>query len=204
MNPIFTLNYPELAAAECLQKHFPKKDGYSVLIPLSGQQKGYDLALLKGNTDGKGEEQADQGLSPLGSKVATFQVKSSRAYPGTPGKAKLTNLEKFAHYLWLNTFAVPKEADFFLVHGLYAPNPLSSKAKASTWRTVMLLFTNPEMQSLMGGLVSRNGGKETHFGFGFNDEKAIFLTRGHALAEHPDVSPHLFANHHQVIEAAFA
>lgn len=70
MNPIFTLNYPELLVAEYLQKHFVKKAGYSVLVPLSGQQKGYDLALMRRNSHG--------------TKVVTFQVKSSRTYTGSP------------------------------------------------------------------------------------------------------------------------
>ncbi len=50
MNPVFTLNYPELQVAEKLNALFPKTKGFSTLIPLSSQQKGYDLALMRRTT----------------------------------------------------------------------------------------------------------------------------------------------------------
>lgn len=99
MNPVFTLNYPELMVAESLQKHFTSASGYSVLIPLSAQQRGYDLAVMR--------------RTAQGSNVATFQVKSSRTYVGTPGFAPRTRMRNFAHYMWLKRFKVPPEADFF-------------------------------------------------------------------------------------------
>lgn len=90
MNPVFTLNYPELLVAETLQQHFKPKDGYGILVPLSVQQKGYDLALLCRSTSG--------------TKVATLQVKSSRTYRGTPGTSPKSKVRTFAHYMWLNQF----------------------------------------------------------------------------------------------------
>src|ERR1019366_1210042 len=47
MDPVFTLQWPEFLLANRLQKLLPKKDGYSVLIPTSRQEKGIDLAVLK-------------------------------------------------------------------------------------------------------------------------------------------------------------
>lgn len=106
MNPVFTLNYPELLVAESLQKHLPPASGHSVLIPLSAQQKGYDLAVMRRTSQG--------------SKVASFQVKSSRTYVGTPDIAPRTGMRNFAHDMWLKRFKVPSEADFFVLIGQYA------------------------------------------------------------------------------------
>lgn len=209
MNPVFTLNYPELAVAEYLQKVFKKTAGYSVLIPLSGQQKGYDIALLRNDIDRESDHNrhpsAAAAAPPLCSKAATFQVKSSRTYPNEPKIAKRTGRQQFAHYLWLNTFAVPPEADFIILHGLYAPSPSSSRARTNVWKSYMLLFTNAEMRQLMPTLVKRTLNKqETHFGFGFNDESQSFLTRGHREIDHPDYSGHLLSKRQHLIEAALA
>ena len=45
MEAIFSLPYPEFAIATILQKNFKKKDGFSIQIPLSRQQKGLDLLV---------------------------------------------------------------------------------------------------------------------------------------------------------------
>lgn len=189
MNPVFTLNYPELLVAEYLQKHFPKNQGYSVLIPLSGQQKGYDLALMRRRQNG--------------SKVVTFQVKSSKTYTGTSGIAPRSGMRTFAHYMWLGRFSVPHEADFFIVLGLYAPNPSSLKNTTSVWKSHMLLFTHTEMTNFMAGVRQRKANKpDTHFGFGFDNSKQAFLTRGHAQPSHPDYSRYLLSARHADIAAA--
>ncbi|MEZ4200803.1 MAG: hypothetical protein R3B69_04485 [Candidatus Paceibacterota bacterium] len=44
----FTIPFPEYDIADILQKQFPKKENFSVAIPLSRQQKFYDLLLVKG------------------------------------------------------------------------------------------------------------------------------------------------------------
>jgi len=59
MDAIFTLPYTEYVVATYLQK----KEGYSVQIPLSRQQKGIDLLVC----------------SLQSRKAASIQVKSSRA-----------------------------------------------------------------------------------------------------------------------------
>jgi len=63
MESIFTLPYSKYKVAEELQKKLPKKDGYSVLIPISRQQKGFDLMLFNYKT----------------SKHITIQIKASRS-----------------------------------------------------------------------------------------------------------------------------
>lgn len=189
MNPIFSINYPELAVAHYLQKHFPKKSGYSLLIPLSGQQKGYDLALMLRNGSG--------------SKVVTFQVKSSRTYEGR-GESKANGLRKFRHYMWLNNFASPPEADMFVLIGFYAPQVTSLRKKSGVWKPHMLLFTQEEMSTLLRSIRKRRTDqRDTHFGFGFNEADEAFLTRGHAQEQHPDYSERLISRRHNDIEAAF-
>ena len=188
MNPVFTLNYPELLVAEALQKCFKPADGYSVLIPLSAQQKGYDLAIMQRKTQG--------------SKVATFQVKSSRTYVGTPGKAPRTGMRNFAHYMWLKSFKVPSEADFFILIGQYASNPTSQKNTANLWHSHLLLFTHAEMDEFMSSVRQKKQDKpDGHFCFGFDTPHEAFWTRGHVQPQHPDYSKHILANRIKDISA---
>jgi len=79
----FSIEYPEYHIAKLLQKEFPKKNNYSVSIPLSRQQKYYDLLLY--NTNNR--------------KCLTIQVKSSRTYI----KEKSPK-HRFNYYAWLNNF----------------------------------------------------------------------------------------------------
>jgi len=189
MNPVFTLNYPELLVATYLRKHFPASAGYSTLIPLSAQQKGYDLAVLR--------------RTAAGVKVATFQVKSSRTYGGFPGVAPRSGLQTFAHYMWLKTFIVPGEADFFVLIGQYATSPTSLKKTTSLWSTHMLIFTQAEMKTFMAAVrQKKKNAPDSHFGFGFDTPNQAYLTRGHAQSPHPDYSPQLLSNRVGLIKAA--
>jgi hypothetical protein len=67
MEPVFTLQWPEFVIAQRLQTLLPRKDGYSVLVPLSRQEKGIDLAVLHRTGTGT-------------SVTTTIQVKASRTY----------------------------------------------------------------------------------------------------------------------------
>ena len=189
MNPVFTLNYPELVVASYLQKQLVRTAGYSVLIPLSTQQKGYDLAALRRTASGV--------------KVATFQVKSSRTYVGNPGVAPRSGLQTFAHYMWLKTFSVPSEADFFVLIGQYALNPESVKKTTGLWQSHLLLFTQAEMKAFIDGVRQKKKNiPDTHFGFGFNTPNQAFMTRGHVQSTHPDYSSHLLSTRIGLIKAA--
>ncbi len=189
MNPIFALNYPELVVAEYLQAKFTKGTEHGVLIPLSGQQKGFDLALTRRHA----------GTT----KVATFQVKSSRTYAGTAGLNK-KGVRTFAHYTWLKRFAVPKQADFFVVIAFYAPAPTSMKGTISVWKTQMLLFTHAEMTALLASLVTKKARTpDSSFGFGFDTPGEAFLTRGNPHAKtFPDHSDKVLHQRLTVISAA--
>src|SRR3989339_587791 len=95
----FTLPYPEYDIADMLQKKFFKKDNYSISIPLSRQQKFYDLVLINGAKK----------------KFVTIQVKSSRTYIGK-GRSK------FIFYSWFNRFNIEDNySDFYF---LYMPYPI--------------------------------------------------------------------------------
>jgi hypothetical protein len=163
MDPVFTLQWPEFILANRLQKLLPKKDGYSILIPTSRQEKGIDLAVLK-----KSHGQ---------NRVVTIQIKASRTYSGTPPKREST--KKFAFYTWFNRFDVPEEADFILLFGMYAPDVGRTKPVTATWYgDCTLLFTKAEMKQLMQDCLTVGGQPDKMFGFGFDNPSAVFQTRG--------------------------
>ena len=150
--------------ASRLQKLLPKSQGYSVLIPLSRQEKGFDLVIIK---------KSPSGLS----RVATIQIKASRSYDQTPPKRKTTKRHRFR--TWFNRFEVPREADFFLLFGLYAPDSGKTKKVARHWyKDCTLLFTQTEMKSFMASCRTRAGKPDRMFGFGFDDEHKVVQTRG--------------------------
>ena len=108
MEPIFILPYPEFAVANELQRHFKPKNGYSVLIPLSRQQKGYDLILYNKKSG----------------RSITFQIKNSRAWTKRPPKreGKKPRLQVSS---WFNKFNYESDlADYYV---LFMPYPKNVK-----------------------------------------------------------------------------
>ena len=189
MNPVFSLNYSEFLVADHLQNLFRKKEGYSLLLPLSGQQKGYDIALMHRQSNS--------------SKVVTFQVKGSRSYEGSPGTAPISGRRTFAHNMYLNAFSVPAEADFFVFISQYPSNRTNLRQSTNLWSSHMLLFSQKELAALMKKLrKKKTNTPETHFNFGFDKSNEAFLTRGHADAQHPDYSAHVLANNVSKIQNA--
>lgn len=164
MDPVFTLHWPEFVVAEKLQRCLPRKEGYSILVPLSRQEKGIDLAILK------------ILQSPVAS-VATIQVKSSRIYfPQIPKRGKTI---RFKYYTWFNRFDVPSRADFIILFGMYSihlDNP--GMGAKDRYQDCSLLFTNKEMEQFFNECKTKTGKPDQMFGFGFNDLSNIFLTRG--------------------------
>ncbi len=180
MDPVFTLQWPEFLIANRLQKKLPKKEGYSVLIPVSRQEKAIDLAILKKNEKGQ-------------SRVATIQVKASRTY--IPEAPKRENTKRFLYYTWFNRFEVSRETDFFLLFGLYAPDAGRTKKVASTWyRDCSLLFTQREMKKFMDNCLTVKGTTDKMFGFGFDSPKQVFQTRGDKNRKFKDYSEYLLDN----------
>jgi hypothetical protein len=95
MEPVFTLPYPEYCVAQRLRMLFPPKGGYSILVPISRQEKGVDLILA---------HRQDR------TRAITIQVKSSRTYSSPPPARQSTR--RFRYAIWLNTFECPPQADF--------------------------------------------------------------------------------------------
>jgi hypothetical protein len=162
MDPVFTLQWPEFIVAERLQKELPKKDGYSILLPLSRQEKGIDLAILR-------KRGGDH-------RTITIQVKASRTYAGTPNDDPAN--PEFLHYTWFRRFDVPDEADFILLVGMYAPDSGQTKRVSEKWyRDCTLLFTREEMREFIASCLTAKGTPDQMFSFGFNSPKKVVLAR---------------------------
>jgi len=169
MAGVFTLPYPEYVVATYLQKLLKVREGYSIQIPLSRQQKGIDLFVY----------------SSKSRKAASVQVKSSRAYPGKAPKRKSMK-EKFDNALWFRNFDYKGGmADFYILFGLYRKSGIINKRLNKTkktrkwWDYKILIFTDREMGRFLESLVTKQGEKESFFSFGFNDwSDEIFAVRG--------------------------
>lgn len=175
MDAVFTLNYPEYAVAECLSKLLPKKEGYSLNIPLNRQQKGFDLLVYSSNSG----------------KSATIQVKGSRSYKNEPPKRK-TEKRWFNYGLWYNNFNYQDgAADFYILFGLFPESdiinkPLNQKRDRKTWwSSKILMFQEQKMKDFLKDLADTKSGNPAHsFGLEFdNDSEDIYITRGSPSAE---------------------
>jgi len=175
MDAVFTLPYPELVVGETLCQHFKKKDGFSVHIPLSRQQKGFDL-LIYHRASGRS---------------AAVQVRASRSYFEKPPVRSTT--VRYNYSLWFKRFKeARKQADFYILFGLYPKEdivsaPLHRKGTPKAWwHHRMLLFSDEEMHKIIEPIPS-NG--FFSFSFDHGNEK-MTLTRG--AEEHVDYSNHTF------------
>ena len=181
MQPVFTMQYGEFAVADYLSKKI--KDA-SVFVPASSQEKGIDLLLYR----------HENGCNTMN----TIQVKMSRTY--------YTDKYEFPYYLWFNRFTVQQNADWFVLVGIYAKRPddvADAKVKSTTWDTIMLAFKNKEMKNFMSEVkLKKDISKDDRmFGFGFNDDKSIYQTRGYF--EKRDMSKYLIENRIEEIKNSF-
>lgn len=180
MDPVFTLQWPEFLMANRLQKLLPKSEGFSVLVPTSRQEKGIDLAVIRKRTNNE-------------SRVVTIQIKASRTYMPEPPKRETT--QHFRFRTWFNRFEVPEEADFFLLFGMYAPDPRKTTKVGPDWyKDCTLLFTLPEMKDFMSSCLTVGGRHDRMFGFGFDDEKKIIQTRGDKDRQYKEFTSYLLGN----------
>lgn len=181
MEPIFTMQYGEFAVADYLSKNIK---GASVFVPASAQEKGIDLLLYK----------YANGVNTTN----TIQVKMSRAYYDVN--------PKYQGILWFNRFKVPKNANWFILVGIYADfsnDAENAKSKDTKWNTIMLAFTNKEMQRFMDEVkLKGNPDKDDKmFGFGFIGKSVINQTRGYS--EERDMTKYLIENRIAEIENSF-
>lgn len=168
----FTIPFPEYDIANILQKEFPKKDNFSVAIPLSRQQKFYDLLLVNGATK----------------KSVTIQVKSSRTWPGAKKEA-------YQFYSWLNYFDIKDNySDFYFVYMTY-PTFDKNFRPGARWDRKILVFNQQEMVSLLGSVKTKAGKQERFFSFGFNPtDDQIYGARGFGHLDPQEFSANLLAN----------
>ena len=130
MDAVFTTTYPEHEVAVELSNYLKKKDGFSITIPLSRQQKGFDLLVYSLNRR----------------KAATIQIKSSRSYRQRPPKR--TRRNSCYHYaLWFKNFEWRRaQADFYVLFGLYAHRLKDNLKRARTtrkwWAHRLFLFSD--------------------------------------------------------------
>ncbi len=165
MENIFTLPYSEYKVAEELQNVFPKNKGFALLVPMSRQQKGFDLLIYSNKSK----------------KSATIQVKASRSWDHIP-----TGKHKYDTNFWFgNIKHVVGRADFYILFGVYEEyskrKTLNKSRKPDKWiHNRMIVFTDKEMGKFINSLKTKKGKKESQFYFSFNKikPKEIFLTRG--------------------------
>jgi hypothetical protein len=176
--------------AERLQRLFPKSKNFSVLVPASRQERGIDLALVHTSPGGS-------------SRVALLQVKASRTYSPEPPKRQTTH--HFRFYTWFNTFKPSDHADFFLLMGMYAPDSAQTKRVGSRWyRDVTLLLTYVEMKKFIDNCRTVGDQPDGKFGFGFNDERQIFQTRGDSLRKYTDFTDCLLDKRFEMLKTHLA
>lgn len=182
MEGVFTLPYSEYEVINQLQKLLKKKDGYSVYVPVSRQQKGVDFVIHNSGT----------------SKFLTAQVKSSRSYVHDPvGKGKD---KRFRYHLWFANFVEryrQGSADLYILFGLYPLYRTKYKitSKKQFWRPLIPCFTDREMGRILSQARTKKEKKpDKFFGFGFTSAKEVFGTRG--LPRARPVTDHLLK--HQV------
>jgi len=177
MDPVFTLPYSEFVVAQRLASLLPSKSGFSIHAPLSRQERGIDLVIVRR----RGRH----------SWVRTIQVKSSRTYSHRPAiKVRRGNrLRRFRFYTWLKTFECPRQADFFCLVALYPSVDVAQHREfGSWWSPQILVFTQREMRRLLRSIRTARGKPDRMFGFGFDDPREVFQTRGHKGRKQRDFS----------------
>lgn len=167
MQPIFTMQYGEFAAADELREKLKA----SVFVPTSAQEKGIDFLLYR------------PGRS--GGRVVTVQVKTSRSYSG-----------KHRQNFWFNRFVPGENADWFLLFCLYPKlsADADSGVGAVDWDHVILAFRQAEMKAFLDELhLKKNPEKpDSKFAVAFDRKTVVFQTRG--CGEERDISRFLLSN----------
>jgi hypothetical protein len=185
LDPVYTIPYGEFCVAQQLSRLLPRADGYSIYAPLSRQEPGVDLIVTR-RTTGR-------------TRVAAIQVKGSRTYsrPSVTARTK----RPFRYYTWYNTFECPEQADFFCLVALYPATDVTQKRElGSWWAPQILLFSQAEMRRLLRGVRTLAGHPDRMFGFGFNDSREAFQTRGDPKRRFRDFSAHLLARRRAELE----
>ena len=173
MNPIFTIPYSEYKAIDYLSQLFKKKDGYSIFLPVSRQEKGVDFILIK--------------RIKKSVKTVTFQVKSSRPYVL---KKKVSSGDIYVFGSWFNVFQISDECNYYLLV-IDSPSAINDK-----WDSLILLFTNKEMKDFLSSVKTMKQNKpDRQFGFSITSDGKVFLVRGRGKGNKPiDYTKYKFEN----------
>jgi len=177
MEPVFTLPYSEYAVVNEFNRHFGKRDGFSIYVPASRQEKGVDFLLHYS----------------IGNRCLRFQVKSYRCYINENQRSLAKGNVKYN--LWFNNFInryTRDQADFYVLFGLYPAYGIdkSIHSKKSLWRSLILCLRDEEMGELLEQVKTKKKEKQDRFfGIGFDSPKAIYGTRGFATRR--DMTPRL-------------
>ena len=168
----FSIPFPEYDIADILQKKFPKKENFSVAIPMSRQQKFYDLLLVKGESK----------------RSVTIQVKSSRTWLAN-------DKDDFQFASWLNHFGIKNNySDFYFIYMTYPLFDENFKPKAK-WDRKILVFNQKEMVKILDNVKTKSGKPEKFFSFGFNaDGKKITGERGFSHLPKKNFAKNLLEN----------
>lgn len=172
----FTIEYSEYHIAGLIQEHFPKQSNFSVSIPLTRQQKYYDLLIYSAETK----------------KSLTIQVKSSRTYIHNIKEKKEG---KYDYYAWLNNFKISEYSDYYFIFISYPIFDRKTFRPKTNYGIKILVFDKVEMEDLLSNVKTKKGTQDRFFGFGFNmEEEKVFGTRGFSHMSKMDVTKNLFEN----------
>lgn len=180
MEPVFRLSYPEHVVAERLQQLLkPQKDVFSVTVPVSRQNKGWDLLVYSSET----------------ARAARIQVKSSRYYLEPRAEER-----GFSHVFWFKNFRPNlNQADFFALFGVLPSLNDATRAGrgfSKRWEQRLMVFSRTEVDVLLPPLGQRffyiafheadphrmlclNGRKQTLCAFSYEDVRSTH--RGAAI-----------------------
>ena len=182
MDPVYTLPYSEFCVAQQLTRFLPPNRGYSLYAPLSRQEPGVDLVVVR--------------RTRTASRAATIQVKSSRTYsrPAPAREGRPDSPIWFQYHTWYKWFDCPTQADYFCLVALYPAIDAQQRRHLGTWwAPQVLLFSQREMRKLLASLKTRSGKRDSMFGFGFNDPTTAYQIRGDARRRFRDYSDHLLS-----------
>ena len=138
MDAKFTIPYGEFAVIEALKKEMK---GFSVFLPSSRQEKGIDLLLMKS------DETKNTHI--------TIQVKQSRTYYDQKIITVDGETIPVVGHLWFNRFAVPQNADWFILVGIHYVQTKPRKnasVRSFVLDQILLAFTKDEITDFLNNL----------------------------------------------------
>lgn len=179
MDGIFTLPYSEFEIVNKFQDSFKRKDGFSVYIPVSRQEKAVDFILSKSKSH----------------KIARFQVKASRTYIHD-AEIKTNGVIKHPDYrynLWFSNFIDKYEtglADYYLLFGLFPVYSNENPIDSNFWKSMILCLSDEKMNYTLNSALTKKEQKPDRFyGLSFNNPNQVIGTRG--FLDKPDFSEYI-------------